>query len=418
VRWLLRYLDQSMLYSFIIPTRERHDVLEAAIRAVLKQTRRNFEVLVVDNAGSPETGEVVRSFSSEQVRYIRAPERLPMADNWELGLENANGDYIHVMGDDDGPLPDAVECAERIHAAYPDKILTWLISIYHWPDFYIEAFRNHMNGHLGSHLELRDCRTFLSELYGYRNGANFSELPSVYYSFVPRPLIEQIRAKFGRYFLSESPDIASGLVNAWHTKDYIFSYRPLAVLGISRHSTGTSSLFPHLNAGPMERFRSEVNASKSIALDPRLQGDFLVEVMIANELFRFRDTYFPRDEIVPDMKGLIAWFAQAASRFPDQERVRTAVYAMAKINGVDPKKIVFPQTSSMSFSSFWYTIGKHNTVFMRYYMGPHVRDIADVVEEWGRLVVAPDELIVSSITERNRKPALLKRLFRLGHALG
>jgi len=31
--------------------------------------------------------------------------------------------------------------------------------------------------------------------------------------FVPRNLIEKIRAKYGRYFLSLSPDIASGLIN-------------------------------------------------------------------------------------------------------------------------------------------------------------------------------------------------------------
>ena len=398
-----------MLYSFIIPTRERHDVLAASIRAVLGQTRKNFEVVVVDNASSSQTHEVVQSFGSEHVRYIRAPERLPMADNWELGVSSAKGDYIHIMGDDDAPLPDAVECAERIHAVHPDKILTWLISVYYWPDFYIEAYRNQMNGHLGAHIELRNCRKFLSDLYGYRDGVNFSELPSLYYSFVPRRLIERISAKYGRYFLSDSPDIASGLMNAWHSEDYLFSYRPLAVLGISRHSTGTSSLFPHLNAGPLDQFRSET-AQK--VLDPRLEGSFLVEVGIANELLRFRDTYFPNDAVKPDMKGLIRWFAQAASRFPEQEPVKAAVRNMAKANGVPLDDITFPETAPMSFPPFWYTVGRHNTVFMRYYMGAHVRDIADLVEEWGRLVVAPEELVVPTGAAAEPRRGLMKRLLR------
>ncbi len=39
-----------MPYSFVIPTRERHDVLGASIRSVLAQSRDNFELIVVDDA--------------------------------------------------------------------------------------------------------------------------------------------------------------------------------------------------------------------------------------------------------------------------------------------------------------------------------------------------------------------------------
>ena len=63
-----------MLYSFVIPTRERHDVLSSAIKAVLAQTKRNFELVIIDNAGSSHTLDVVNSFASPHIRYVRAPD--------------------------------------------------------------------------------------------------------------------------------------------------------------------------------------------------------------------------------------------------------------------------------------------------------------------------------------------------------
>src|SRR5688572_22351536 len=96
------------LYSIIMPTRERADVLHFAIRTVLKLTRSNYELIVMDNCGSPGTRQVVEAFDSPHIRYFRSPTRLSMADNWEEGLSHATGDYITFLGDDDGILPDAI----------------------------------------------------------------------------------------------------------------------------------------------------------------------------------------------------------------------------------------------------------------------------------------------------------------------
>ncbi len=403
-----------MLYSFIIPTRERHDVLGAAMRAVLAQTRDNFELVIMDNASSSATQDVIKSFNDPRIRHIRAPERLAMIDNWEMGLAQARGDYVTILGDDDGPLPDAVEVAEKVHAVWPDKILTWRISVYYWPDFYIEEFRNQANVHLGRHLELRNSRDFLRKLYTYKDHANFSELPSLYYSFVPRPLIDRIRTKYGRYFLSKSPDIASGLINAWHVDDYVFSYRPVGVLGISRHSTGTSALFPGLHAGPAEQFKAENAASVPDDLDPRLSDkSFLLEVSVANELARFRDKYFPDDAIKPDIEGWLKWFATAAPRFGDKRGDLEALIAdIARKNGVSPDSIKLPPPQDMSkASSFLYFVGPQQTAFFRYTMGPHVADIAQMAEDYARITVPVDELQIPT-TQTGKERGLLGKLFR------
>jgi hypothetical protein len=300
------------------------------------------------------------------------------------------------MGDDDGPLPDAVEVAEKIHATWPDKILTWAVSVYFWLDFYSPEFRNLAYIHLGKAIELRRSREFLHNLYTYKDGATVGELPSVYYSFVPRALIERLRTKYGRYFLSEMPDVGSGLVNAWHVDDYLFSHRPLTMLGVSRHSTGTSQLFPDLHGGPSEQFQAEnaTRAAEQKPLDPRLSGSFILEVCVANELLRFRDTYFPDDAIRPDMAGWLGWFARAVPRLAARRaEVEAALHDMARKNGVAIGKIAVPPPHfADNATAFHYWLGKHETVHIRTTIGPHVKDIADMTAEYARLVVPAREL--------------------------
>jgi len=86
----VRRKEIVLLYSFVVPTRERPDVLKGTIGSILNQTRSNFEVVVMDNASSPATKDVVDSFQSPHIRYFRSDERLAMTDNWELALQPRN----------------------------------------------------------------------------------------------------------------------------------------------------------------------------------------------------------------------------------------------------------------------------------------------------------------------------------------
>lgn len=369
-----------MLYSFVIPTRERPDVLKAAIRSVLNQTRSNFEIVVMDNASAPETKDVADSFESPHIRYFRAPERLAMADNWELALQHASGDYITFLGDDDGVLPDAVEIAEEIHAEWPGALLTWRPLVYFWPNSFIPAYRNLVHMHVGSAIVERGTRALLKDVYAGRK--TYEELPSLYVSFVPRRVIDKVRAEYGRYFLSLSPDIASGLINAWTAETDIYSYRPLGVRGISHHSTGTSNSFPHIESGPLKLFNKEVQGGTwDETLHKSLSGSFIVEVAIVSELLNFREKYFPNDpDIHPNMNGFIRWFCRSAPRFMTRyDDVKKAIHEMAKKNGVYFWNVIIPpRWKSIEKVKFNYKLDKHtNTMYFSYYANEnYIKDVA------------------------------------------
>ena len=88
------------LYTIIIPTRDRHDVLEFALQTVLNQTRNNFEVIVMDNFSSTETLKIVQNACDKRVKHARSSRRLSMSENWEEGLKYVSGDYVFFLGDD------------------------------------------------------------------------------------------------------------------------------------------------------------------------------------------------------------------------------------------------------------------------------------------------------------------------------
>src|SRR5216683_506883 len=92
--------------TIVIPTRERADTLQFALRTVCRQKDRDFVILVSDNASNDSTAQVVKSFGDPRIRYINPGRRLSMSHHYEFALDHVVTDYVMFMGDDDGLLPD------------------------------------------------------------------------------------------------------------------------------------------------------------------------------------------------------------------------------------------------------------------------------------------------------------------------
>lgn len=91
--------------SVIIITYNRAQYLQRAIRSVLDQTFQDFEILVVDDASTDETPKVVEDFCDPKIRYIRHQVNRQEASSRNTALENARGEYIAFLDDDDVWLP-------------------------------------------------------------------------------------------------------------------------------------------------------------------------------------------------------------------------------------------------------------------------------------------------------------------------
>ncbi|MEI2689491.1 MAG: glycosyltransferase [Anaerolineae bacterium] len=90
--------------SVIIPTYNRADMLGDAIASVLAQTYADWELIVVDDGSTDDTGAVVARYSDPRIRYIYQENRkLPGARN--TGIRASTGEYIALLDSDDIFLP-------------------------------------------------------------------------------------------------------------------------------------------------------------------------------------------------------------------------------------------------------------------------------------------------------------------------
>ncbi len=90
------------LVSVVIATYNWSSVLRHAIRSVLWQTHSNLELLVIGDACTDDSEQVVASFGDERVRWRNLEQNSgSQAVPNSIGLEMAEGDYVAYQGHDD-----------------------------------------------------------------------------------------------------------------------------------------------------------------------------------------------------------------------------------------------------------------------------------------------------------------------------
>lgn len=90
------------LLSVLIPTYNYGRFLATCVQSVLDQQLVDIEILVLDNASSDDTAEVMAAFADEpRVRYIRNRHNYGVGHNWVNGLRIAQGRYFCILAADD-----------------------------------------------------------------------------------------------------------------------------------------------------------------------------------------------------------------------------------------------------------------------------------------------------------------------------
>lgn len=111
--------DTAPLISICIPTYNRADFLGGAIRSVLGQTFRNFELIVCDDGSIDRTAEIVASFSDDRIRFLQNEKNCGYIASMNRCTDTARGEWVMHLSDDDEMLPTLLEeqyaaiCAAR-----------------------------------------------------------------------------------------------------------------------------------------------------------------------------------------------------------------------------------------------------------------------------------------------------------------
>ena len=97
--------------SVIIPAYNCEPFIEAAVRSVMEQTHRSWELLVIDDGSTDATCEIIRRLAEEdaRIRFLRNPVNIGVAGTRNRGLDESRGEYVAFLDGDDVWHPDKLE---------------------------------------------------------------------------------------------------------------------------------------------------------------------------------------------------------------------------------------------------------------------------------------------------------------------
>ncbi len=254
--------------TLIIPTRDRVDVLESALRSVANASiSGSIQLIVADSSGGESARKLTDKFRFAE--YLGGNERLSMSDNWNRSLSFARGRFLSIIGDDDAIMPDIVPELRKLASANPEaECIVWDDAVYDWPDEVTPAL---LTGSLRRGSHLIDGKSLVSAYIEHPTYASTRKLPALYHGAVTRDLLSRLSGD-RRFFNSVTPDVYSSFVLALGSNRIIRTHCPLSLRGSSKHSTGKAQsfggeagdLFLRENKISAVRFRSDLPFSPTI----------------------------------------------------------------------------------------------------------------------------------------------------------
>jgi glycosyltransferase involved in cell wall biosynthesis len=233
-----------MKFSVLLPTRNRLDLLKYAVETVRRQDYADWEIVVSDNFSDEDIGGWVRSLGDERIRYFRTERFVPVTENWNNALTKATGDYIVMLGDDDGLMkgyfsslrreverhgdPDFIYTSALLYAyprvlpGHPDGFL----QTYDSADFLRSSTEPFWLGREDAHALVRESLRFKVR-FGY----------NMQFALISRRLVDAMRSK-GDFYQSPYPDYYAMNAMMLVAERILVVPRPLVTIGISPKSFG------------------------------------------------------------------------------------------------------------------------------------------------------------------------------------
>ena len=111
----------SVKFSFVLPAWKGRYLAEA-VRSILRQDYRNFELIVVDDCSPEPLGEIMKEFRDNRVVYHRNEKNLGgrnLVGQWNRCLQYASGEYVVLATDDDLYEPTFLSAFVPLIGKYP-----------------------------------------------------------------------------------------------------------------------------------------------------------------------------------------------------------------------------------------------------------------------------------------------------------
>lgn len=97
--------------SIIIPTYNRHALLQRAVDSIYAQSYSNYEIIIIDDGSTDDTASMIERFFPKVRYYFH--QNCGVSASRNKGLDHAKGDFIAFLDSDDEWLPEKL--SSQIH---------------------------------------------------------------------------------------------------------------------------------------------------------------------------------------------------------------------------------------------------------------------------------------------------------------
>jgi hypothetical protein len=163
-----------------------------------------------------------------------------MSHNFEFGLSQAAGEWIAVVGDDDGILPGGIKWVVKAAIEAGVKAVGSRTVSYTWPSVR-EDKKPSLEIPWSKKEVVADSKAAVKDVLQGRQ--DYRILPLLYTGgLIHKSLLTEMRANGGAIIRSQIPDVYSGFAISSIVDKFLFTENPWAVGGRSSHSTGLATL--------------------------------------------------------------------------------------------------------------------------------------------------------------------------------
>jgi glycosyltransferase involved in cell wall biosynthesis len=234
------------LLSIIIATKNRQKYAINAVESILSLQDNRIEVVLQDNSDKRDLESQLSKYKSDnRLIYRYTPPPFSSIDNFNAGIELSNGEYICLIGDDDGINPEIIEATAWAKDNNVDALVGSLSANYRWegtgaPNTLFTKMTGgtltitHFNGIARQAIVEESLSKLMKN--GCTNYLDFS-LPKLYHGIVRRDCMENIKTKTGAYLKGLSPDIYSSIALACVINRLVNIDYPLTIPGVCAEST-------------------------------------------------------------------------------------------------------------------------------------------------------------------------------------
>ena len=115
--------QNNPLISVLIPTYNSELYIKSTLESILNQTYKNLEIIVIDDASTDSTLNIVKKYRDKRIKLYSNDKNLGIAKNMNKGIKLSRGKYLAIMDADDWSYPYRIEEEVQLMEENPEIVL-------------------------------------------------------------------------------------------------------------------------------------------------------------------------------------------------------------------------------------------------------------------------------------------------------